>query len=335
MFNFFTEDCSMKKVLNLISILLFSTFLLNSATAQIYPADVQYDEASGTVVPTGSSPVTIYNYQNDDGTIQHATGNDQAYQNGQNYTGSGADPTTVTAPAVTDDKTWVFILAGQSNMEGRGQNVDQYSSATFFKIPENVTFISQGMVVTSHAGRNPFGPEITVINRIANTYPTQKMIFIKYAIGGTFIDEWLNTHLNTVLQYTIAYTQHLAVDHKGFLWMQGENDTMNPSIDYSGKLLTLFKTVKDTLKSPDIRFIVGSVRAGGLITTKQFDAVSKEPNAKIVVTDNFTLNDTVHFDGPSQISFGNCLGVAFFEDQNKDALVCPARYVDVPVVPVK
>ena len=253
---------------------------------------------------------------------------------------TGATP-AADAALIQEPEAWVFILSGQSNMVGRGDNVDQYKDYPFFQIPSNALYFAEAQNVTSHAGRNPFGPELTLIYKLATTFPLQKMIFIKYAVDGTTIEQWNAGLRVNLLNYVKTATQGQDVKFKGFFWMQGENNTINPSPTYADLVLDMFNYFKTNLQAPELRFIVARIKnytnntfdAVGIIRTAQERVVAIEPNSKLISTDLLTLLvDNIHFDGLSHLAFGACFAKAFVEDQDKQMLTCPARYVDTPLL---
>ena len=81
----------------------------------------------------------------------------------------------------------VFILAGQSNMVGQGVTAEL--TADQMITPPNVTYLME----TGETGlfdRARFGPEVSLVPRLAQAWPDRELIFVKHAVGGTSLLAW-------------------------------------------------------------------------------------------------------------------------------------------------
>ncbi|WP_158973657.1 sialate O-acetylesterase [Cellulophaga sp. L1A9] len=104
------------------------------------------------------------------------------------------------------DSIRVFFLGGQSNMVGRGNNIDLPSSLkkTFSDVwifNGNLTERSsksgelgtwENLKPGHGAGIKKFGVELSFAKKLQELYPNEKIALIKYARGGTAIDSMAN-----------------------------------------------------------------------------------------------------------------------------------------------
>ena len=87
----------------------------------------------------------------------------------------------------------VYILAGQSNMQGLGKTADlkaPYSKA-FDKV--NIWQANNWAPINPQSTKS-FGPELSFGHEIAKIFPQQKIFLIKYAATGTALyNDWSPT----------------------------------------------------------------------------------------------------------------------------------------------
>ena len=81
----------------------------------------------------------------------------------------------------------VFVLAGQSNMVGQGVTAEL--TADQMITPPNVTDLME-TGATGLFDRARFGPEVSLVPRLAQEWPDRELIFVKHAVGGTSLLAW-------------------------------------------------------------------------------------------------------------------------------------------------
>lgn len=118
--------------------------------------------------------------------------------------------------------TYVYIMAGQSNMDGRALTKDiDPSNRHLLTIPFNVKMFDgaaaidavSGTVIASSAasaaleikanfgkefGKKPdnvFGPEVGFAHYLSAKYPNSNIVIFKYAVGGSTIAQWCLNNL--------------------------------------------------------------------------------------------------------------------------------------------
>jgi hypothetical protein len=193
----------------------------------------------------------------------------------------------------------VYLLAGQSNMEGVGKLKEL--PAETLKAPGNVFYwngtvferLVPGKTKTSAAGQ--FGPEIGFAAGLATARPETPVYLIKFAIGGQPLHygwknekEWVGApptpkrmtfypgtapaDPNAGLRYLAmraSFARALAaldankVAYKvrGILWMQGEADAKHAAAarEYAQMLRLLKTRLEQDLKTPDLPLVYGQV----------------------------------------------------------------------------
>ena len=159
-----------------------------------------------------------------------------------------------------NEKIKVFLLAGQSNMDGRGDGgkLTDKDLSLLKKAQENILFAYNRKNITPLKITTPkpfhaqkfnleliFGPELFFGIELAKKYPKDKMLLIKRSVGGTSLygcwnPNWTEEKAKVMSEekkpklYTdfINYTKEvLSVYNKeeyeicGMLWVQGEADS--------------------------------------------------------------------------------------------------------------
>ncbi|MDB4709017.1 sialate O-acetylesterase, partial [Akkermansiaceae bacterium] len=193
------------------------------------------------------------------------------------------------------DHYQIYLLAGQSNANGRGHTADfgtgtSHPEFEFYKTPQtNVLFYYHKTQTASnntrpedqwidlapgsgHGTVDPenspeIGPEVSFGHAIAAEYPSEKIAILKYAHGGSNLHtQWSvsGTQYANLLSTVTAATIALKNDGhtytlRGFLWQQGEAD-MGQASAYQTNLTSLVNRVRadifDGLSRP---FIIGKL----------------------------------------------------------------------------
>jgi hypothetical protein len=225
---------------------------------------------------------------------------------------------------------WVFILAGQSNMAGRGlvEPQDTIPSERIFSINKNGKIIIAKEPLHFYeitlAGLDcglSFGEAIVkeAPGRIA-------VLLIPTAVGGSSISQWLgdSTHRNvkllTNLKEKIALGKKYGII-KGVLWHQGESDTNpNDAPHYSARLAQLFKIFREAAGNKNLSILIGEL--GGYSNNKNWAVVNEQihvysatdGNTAVVTTaDLKDKGDTLHFNSESQRILGQRFAKAYLK----------------------
>ena len=206
---------------------------------------------------------------------------------------------------VKNTKTKVFLLAGQSNMDGRAKasGLSKIDRQRLKKAQKNVTLyynFGEGKPldttkVAEHTAKKfgedyLFGPELFFGIKMSEKYPNHKIILIKRARGGmslygawnpdwtlekaTLIKEAKQPKLySEFVDYSRNVLSKLDKDSYelcGMLWVQGESDSgkkggTKPSETYEANLTKLISKVRIDFKHPKLPFLMFQVGNGKVV----------------------------------------------------------------------
>jgi hypothetical protein len=206
-------------------------------------------------------------------------------------------------------KTKVFLLAGQSNMDGRAKasNLSLNDKERLRKAQNNVTLyynFSEGKPldttkVAIHTAKKfgadyLFGPELFFGIEMSEKYPEHKIILIKRSRGGmslygawnpdwtlekaTLIKEEKQPKLyREFVGYTKKVLSSLEKDSYelcGMLWVQGESDSgkkggLKPRESYEANLTSLIQRVRLDFNHPKLPFLMFQVGHGKVVNAMQ------------------------------------------------------------------
>ncbi len=238
----------------------------------------------------------------------------------------------------------VFLLAGQSNMDGRAPVGGLPTSpVNLRRLQADVLFYhsNQGggsrytadILVPLHpgtAGDGPdgvraFGPEITFGRKMADDFPDQKFALIKSANGGTSLHaDWNPSGGAEYLKFkeTVANGMAALVDAgytpeiAGMLWMQGETDAKGPSTAaaYEENLRNFIDEIRTEYADPSLAFLIGEVFTndyGEMVSEGQAAVAAADPNVGFITTRDLSFQDAVHFDPAGQMELGRRFASAY------------------------
>ncbi|MUU77208.1 sialate O-acetylesterase [Winogradskyella endarachnes] len=227
---------------------------------------------------------------------------------------------------------YVIYLAGQSNMAGLG-NVSQLTDKT---LPNNVSFFNYSTDTKLNSLPYNFGPEVGLAKKLNEKFPNLNFIFIKYAISGSSISEWLpnvesqiernidfgEIYLN-FLKMSKSITDNYKTQNLAFIWMQGEADACykNTSKSYETYLKSLIDRVRKDFNNDNLPFIFGKVNTEHKIfkfvpeiQQAQLHINSLITNTYLIDTDNLEkLNDNIHYSTQGQLDLGKAFGTTVNE----------------------
>lgn len=249
-----------------------------------------------------------------------------------------------------DGEAKVFILAGQSNMVGRGSPAELPPELR--QVPKNVTMYRGNTEMKDAFTGDRFGPEVGFAHELAKAMPNDKIIIVKHAVVGTSVFEWLgrkapvkegdadeaaardpNTLYPKLRRRIATATKGRQFQYCAMVWEQGGRDAIFPeaAADYAKNLKLFIERVRSDTASPALPFLYGEV---GALPAARFPAtetvracqqqVAKEvPNVKLVDTKGLTtIQDKIHFDTSGQIELGRRFAKAYLD------LVTPAEKKD-------
>lgn len=231
----------------------------------------------------------------------------------------------------------VFILGGQSNMDGTGISEELPEEYTVH--PENsMTWDNKKKIwvplgTDSFAERRKFkfGPEIAFTHLLAKKYPKHTIAVVKTSGGGTKLwKHWLPGQPMYVrflqnMENALENLKGKGTPYEicGMLWMQGESDAefLEWANAYEENLKTLYTDVRLQTGKKDLPIVMGRISIGLLRKTPwNFDftevvqaaqdrVAAADKNVLIINTDKLeTLKDNTHFNSESNIWLGKKMG---------------------------
>ncbi|WP_309398125.1 sialate O-acetylesterase [Cerasicoccus maritimus] len=233
----------------------------------------------------------------------------------------------------------LYLLAGQSNMAGRGF-VDEADNTPH---PRVVMLDKEGHWVPAvdpvHYDKKAagVGPGRTFAEVLAAEDDTVVIGLIPTACGGSSITKWVpgGYHDQTKSHpYDDALVRtHQAMEQgtlKGVLWHQGESDCKEPlSSQYQENLTQLIERFRAEFNDPNLPIVIGQL---GQFPARQWNAQRREvdqaqravaestPNVVFVPSDGLTSNpDMVHINAESQREFGHRYAKAYLDLVHRDS----------------
>lgn len=269
----------------------------------------------------------------------------------------------------------VYILSGQSNMQGigklknLGETFKKPRQNTFFWNGKNFEKLIPGKTKTS-ARKPDFGPEMGFSYMMEKMRPNRKIYLIKHYASGQPLhygwngNNWVNNkkapnrwnfypgdkqnspkmglhyrNLKNIFTAALNSLKKQKIDYqiKGFVWMQGEQDTKNPlsAKEYTKCLKQLKMMVEKDSNSPaPLPMVFGQVcpytparkRFTNRVELRQSQANAHYksghkdsiPGVFMVPTEGMPLlNDTVHYNAEGQIMLGMEFGLAMMQMQEE------------------
>ncbi len=232
------------------------------------------------------------------------------------------------------DSVYIFIMAGQSNMAGRGfvEPQDTIPNKRILTIDQSMNWIY---------AKEPlhfYEPSMTGLDcgmsfarkLLAHIPEGYSIAMIPTAIGGSSVEQWLynETHRNVALLDNFRSKVMFAGAYgtiKGILWHQGESNASEERITtYAQRLNALFHEFRRIADNNSLPVIMGELGRFAEPEDKQarWDKVNSiihftaEKDNDIAVVTSEGLNhkgDFVHFDGESQRELGERLAEKYLE----------------------
>lgn len=230
---------------------------------------------------------------------------------------------------------YLFILAGQSNMAGRGfvQPQDTIASTQVLTLnAANEWVYAKEPLHYYEPGRTGLDCGLSFGKELASLYGKKITIgLIPCAIGGSSIEQWLgdSTYRNVPLYSNLLKKARSAAAYgtiKGILWHQGETNANAANYkNYKEKLERFFTRLRNDLDTPALPVYAGQLALFLSRVTNPFaDSVNKDLHALSAGMKNmFVINtadltpktDSIHFDSRSQRIMGKRFARVVYKTQ--------------------
>lgn len=223
-------------------------------------------------------------------------------------------------------KTRVFVLAGQSNMQGRGASSDLPEHLR--TQPENVRYYTHGRESTI-AKYHYFGPEVNFAYLVSKIFPNDTVIIIKSAATGSSISQWQpDDELYKALIRQVKYAVGSGdADIQGIVWMQGEADARDQTLaeNYQTHLEVFFTSLRKDLQAEDTAIMLGQIKQpnNNFVYEKQVRQAQQQiaeadKNVLLITTDDLgKLYDNVHYNSEGLIELGRRFALGFVEHRKQ------------------
>lgn len=273
------------------------------------------------------------------GTSQSVTGlkpNTSYYYRVRAYNGSSSsNSVTIT---VNTQKLLIVLLAGQSNMAGRGvysqlAPADTVTYNNILSLNKDSVWVRAKHPLHWDKAEAAVGMGISFAHALADKIDGNVAIgLVPCAAGGTTIEQWLS---NSWFAYTgnfYLYTNLITRANKaaqsgdiiGMIWHQGESNATDALYaTYQDKLSTLLTNIRNGLHMPSMPIVAGEL--GTYLVTNSTYPRSAEINVAIngllnvlsnygvASSSGFTANsDNTHFTAASQVEFGKRYADIFY-----------------------
>lgn len=237
------------------------------------------------------------------------------------------------APAVpvSKERMEIFLLAGQSNMAGRGpvEAVDRETRPNLFCLnAQSEWVLAAEPLHFDRPQRVGVGPGGMFGRIVADAWPDVRIGLVPAACGGSPIEVWSPGahHKNTnshPYDDAVARTQRALRDGRlrGILWIQGESDSNAERAPlYYERLRALIVNLRRELNAPDVPFIIGQLPRfeeqeknawRGMVTESHREVARELPGVYFVDMPVLTaLGDGVHASAASAREMGRLLAEA-------------------------
>ncbi|MEZ5020012.1 MAG: sialate O-acetylesterase [Bacteroidales bacterium] len=230
------------------------------------------------------------------------------------------------------EKVWLFVLAGQSNMAGRGL-VEPSDTVPdhriFFVTPDMKWAVAKEPLQLYQPALTGLGPGLAFARTLLEKVNEDIYIgLIPCAVGGSSTANWRTDSLYNGVRLKSNLTEKLkwAMNYgtvKGIIWHQGESDaTVEKIPQFRENTEALFEYFRSVAGDPDLPVVAGEL---GLFQGVEKNRVeylqindilssiaSGDPNTVLVRSFGTTPKaDMVHFDGPSQRMLGRRYALAW------------------------
>ena len=229
---------------------------------------------------------------------------------------------------------WIFVMAGQSNMAGRGfvEPIDTIQNKRILSITKNNTWVyAKEPLNYNEPNLTGLDCGVSFANNLLKHVPKNVTIgLVHTAIGGSAVEQWVGDSIHKIKLLTNFKNRvDFAKQHgtiKGILWHQGESNAKPELIPtYEKKLDTLFTQFRNHIKNDSLPIIMGElgnfIRPGN--ETKQWKSINTIIN-NYASTQKYTLmiktgdlkhkGDSLHFNSQAQRTMGKRYAEAYLQN---------------------
>lgn len=229
------------------------------------------------------------------------------------------------------ENVWVFIMAGQSNMAGRGtvEPKDTVPSKRILSINKD------GQIIVAKEPLHFYEHERTGLDcgfSFAKTLLKKipgdvSILIIPTAVGGSSISQWLGDSLYREIKLYSNFLSKVEIAKqygiiKGILWHQGESDANEKSISlYKERLRILFSKFRATIGNIELPILLGELGSFSE-NPANFDRINKsiheyaaeDKRSSVISTKDLKdKGDHLHFNSEGQRTMGKRFAEAYLK----------------------
>lgn len=230
--------------------------------------------------------------------------------------------------------TWVFIMAGQSNMAGRGliEPEDTIPSERILTINKNAQIvIAKEPLHFYEPSRTGLDCGLSFGKSLLKNIPDSiTILLIPTAIGGSSISQWLgdSTYRNVRLLSNFIEKVNIGKKYgavKGILWHQGESDATEINVNlYKVRLEKLIEKFREVVGINNLPILIGELGSYSennnfwSLINKQIESyAASDSNVALIRTHDLKdKGDKVHFNSIGQRLLGQRFAKAFLRFKN-------------------
>lgn len=166
-------------------------------------------------------------------------------------------------------KLWIFVMAGQSNMEGRGkiEPQDTLINKRIIYLDENQNWCYAKEPLHTYSKLYDLDCGKAFAETILENVPRNVTIgLIPCAVGGTSVEEWLNDDKRRGVCLYSNFKNKVEIAQKsgkikGILWHQGESDSSHKERreSYTKNLEKLINLFRKDIGNDKLPFVMGEI----------------------------------------------------------------------------
>jgi len=225
----------------------------------------------------------------------------------------------------SNETVWVFLMAGQSNMAGRGaiEAEDLVTNERIITVnSENEWTTAKEPIHFYELGSSGLDCGMSFARELLKYVPDSVTIaMVPCAVGGSSVFQWLNDGTHRDVKLLTNFKQKVALSKKkgvikGILWHQGERNANEDDLpEYQEALLALFSKFRTSVGNDTLPIILGEIGrfAEPEEKAEYFDEINKI--IRSVASENENLHsvssegledrgDNLHFNSEGQRTLG-------------------------------
>lgn len=231
--------------------------------------------------------------------------------------------------SINKQNVWVFIMAGQSNMAGRGivEPKDTVPNRRILSINKD------GQIIIAKEPLHFYEPERTGLDcgvsfakKLIKKIPDSvSILIIPTAVGGSSIRQWLGDSVYRSVKLFSNFLAKVEIAEqngviKGILWHQGESDANENDIPlYKQRLGLLFSRFRTAVGNSELPVLLGELGSFSdnpanfnLINKAIQEYAAEDKNSGVVPTKDLKdKGDHLHFNSKGQRIMGKRFAKAY------------------------